>query len=95
MARPHGSPTSRPAAWWLSRPERLRYGLQLVGVLRHVVLGVCIILADYSLFWLLDLIRNQLQGEIVARGEHRPRGLRGAGRRVAPTPNASSPQRRW
>ncbi|XP_075301132.1 LOW QUALITY PROTEIN: DC-STAMP domain-containing protein 2 [Opisthocomus hoazin] len=56
-----------PAAWWLSRPERLRYGLQLVGVLRHVVLGVCIILADYSLFWLLDLIRNQLQGEIVAR----------------------------
>ncbi|NXH72132.1 DCST2 protein, partial [Hydrobates tethys] len=57
-----------PAGLWLSRQERRRYGLQLVGVLRHVVLGLSIVLADYSLFWLLDLIRHQLQGEIVARG---------------------------
>ncbi|NXL08430.1 DCST2 protein, partial [Mesembrinibis cayennensis] len=56
-----------PAVLWLSRQERRRYGLQLVGVLRHVLLGVSIILADYSLFWLLDLVRNQLRGEIVAR----------------------------
>ncbi|XP_074784873.1 DC-STAMP domain-containing protein 2 [Athene noctua] len=56
-----------PAALWLSRKERRRYGLQLVGVLRHVLLGLSIILADYSLFWLLDLVRHQLQGEIVAR----------------------------
>ncbi|NXY81757.1 DCST2 protein, partial [Alcedo cyanopectus] len=55
------------AALWLSRQEQRQYGLQLVGVLRHVLLGLSIILADYSLFWLLDLIRNQLQGEIVAR----------------------------
>ncbi|KFQ96646.1 DC-STAMP domain-containing protein 2, partial [Nipponia nippon] len=56
-----------PAVLWLSRQGRRRYGLQLVGVLRHVLLGVSIILADYSLFWLLDLVRNQLRGEIVAR----------------------------
>ncbi|NXQ81796.1 DCST2 protein, partial [Nyctibius grandis] len=56
-----------PGVLWLSRPERRRYGLQLVGVLRHVLLGLSIILADYSLFWLLDLIQNQLRGEIVAR----------------------------
>ncbi|NWI69689.1 DCST2 protein, partial [Todus mexicanus] len=56
-----------PAAPWLSRQEQHRYGLQLVGVLRHVLLGLSIILADYSLFWLLDLVRHELQGEIVAR----------------------------
>ncbi|NXC22788.1 DCST2 protein, partial [Corythaeola cristata] len=56
-----------PAALWLSRQERRRYGLQLLGVLRHVLLGLSIILADYGLFWLLDLIRHQLQGEIIAR----------------------------
>ncbi|NWR59176.1 DCST2 protein, partial [Bucorvus abyssinicus] len=56
-----------PAAPWLSKQERRQYGLQLVGVLRHVLLGLSIILGDYSLFWLLDLVRHQLQGEIVAR----------------------------
>ncbi|NXJ84490.1 DCST2 protein, partial [Trogon melanurus] len=56
-----------PAGLWLSRQEWRRYGLQLVEVLRHVLLGFSIILADYSLFWLLDLLRHQLRGEIVAR----------------------------
>ncbi|NXK15400.1 DCST2 protein, partial [Herpetotheres cachinnans] len=56
-----------PAALWLSRQEQRRYGLQLAGVLRHVLLGLSIVLADYGLFWLLDLVRHQLQGEIVAR----------------------------
>ncbi|XP_052653336.1 DC-STAMP domain-containing protein 2 isoform X4 [Harpia harpyja] len=56
-----------PAGLWLSRQERRRYGLQLVGVLRHVLLGLSIVLADYSLFWLLDLVQHQLRGEIVAR----------------------------
>ncbi|KAM6309485.1 DC-STAMP domain-containing protein 2 [Podargus strigoides] len=56
-----------PAGLLLSRQERRRYGLQLVGVLRHILLGVSIILADYSLFWLLDLLRHELRGEIIAR----------------------------
>ncbi|XP_051497200.1 DC-STAMP domain-containing protein 2 [Apus apus] len=56
-----------PGGMWLSRQEQRRYGLELVGVLRHVVLGVSIILADYSLFWLLELVQHHLQGEIVAR----------------------------
>ncbi|KAM4644492.1 LOW QUALITY PROTEIN: DC-STAMP domain-containing protein 2 [Amazona ochrocephala] len=55
------------AGLWLSRKEHRQYGLQLLGFLRHMLLGFCIILADYSLFWLLDLIRHQLRGEIVAR----------------------------
>ncbi|KAM6294190.1 DC-STAMP domain-containing protein 2 [Aegotheles albertisi] len=56
-----------PAGMWLSRQEWRRYGLELVGVLRHIVLGLSIILADHSLFWLLDLVQHHLQGEIVAR----------------------------
>ncbi|NWX21986.1 DCST2 protein, partial [Aegotheles bennettii] len=56
-----------PGGMWLSRQEWRRYGLELVGVLRHIVLGLSIILADHSLFWLLDLVQHHLQGEIVAR----------------------------
>ncbi|NXE85901.1 DCST2 protein, partial [Cochlearius cochlearius] len=56
-----------PAGLWLSRQEQRQYLVQLVAVLRHVLLGLSIILADYSLFWLLDLIRHLLRGEIVAR----------------------------
>ncbi|NXP72659.1 DCST2 protein, partial [Ramphastos sulfuratus] len=56
-----------PAALWMSRKERHLYGLQLVGILRHLLLGVCVIMADYSLFWLMDLVQHHLRGEIVAR----------------------------
>ena len=55
---------------WLSQQERQRYGLELPGFLRYMLLGLSLVLADYSLFWLLDLVRHQMQGEIVARGEH-------------------------
>ncbi|NWU73494.1 DCST2 protein, partial [Pterocles burchelli] len=56
-----------PAALLLSHRERRRYGVQVVGVLRHVLLGLSIILTDYGLFWLLDLVRHHLRAEIVAR----------------------------
>ncbi|NWV38410.1 DCST2 protein, partial [Grantiella picta] len=56
-----------PGALWLSKTERRQYGLQLFRFLRHVLLGLGIILADYSIFWLLDLFRHQLSAEIIAR----------------------------
>ncbi|XP_068030878.1 DC-STAMP domain-containing protein 2 [Anomalospiza imberbis] len=56
-----------PGALWLSKRERRQYGLQLFGFLRHTLLGLSIILADYSIFWLLDLFRHQLSAEIIAR----------------------------
>ncbi|NXR66282.1 DCST2 protein, partial [Rhadina sibilatrix] len=56
-----------PGALWLSKRERTQYGLQLFGFLRHVLLGFSILLADYSIFWLLDLFRHQLSAEIIAR----------------------------
>ncbi|NWY07419.1 DCST2 protein, partial [Nothoprocta ornata] len=57
----------RPRGPWFSRQERQRYGLELAAVLRHVLLGLGLILADYSVFWLLDLLRHELRGETVAR----------------------------
>ncbi|XP_037739376.2 DC-STAMP domain-containing protein 2 [Chelonia mydas] len=56
-----------PGSPFLSRRERFGYSLALVGVLRHVLLGLALILLDYGVFWLLDLVRYQLHGEIVAR----------------------------
>ncbi|XP_057898618.1 DC-STAMP domain-containing protein 2 [Melospiza georgiana] len=56
-----------PGALWLSKAERSQYGIQLFGFLRHTLLGLSIILADYSIFWLLDLFRHQLSAEIIAR----------------------------
>ncbi|XP_005429919.1 DC-STAMP domain-containing protein 2 [Geospiza fortis] len=56
-----------PGALWLSKTERSQYGIQLFGFLRHTLLGFSIILADYSIFWLLDLFRHQLSAEIIAR----------------------------
>ncbi|NWT54891.1 DCST2 protein, partial [Erythrocercus mccallii] len=56
-----------PGALWLSKTERRQYGLQLFGFVRHVLLGFSILLADYSIFWLLDLFRHQLSAEIIAR----------------------------
>ncbi|NXH64303.1 DCST2 protein, partial [Rhabdornis inornatus] len=56
-----------PGALWLSKKERRQYGVQLFGFLRHVLLGFSIMLADYSIFWLLDLFRHQLSAEIIAR----------------------------
>ncbi|RLV87509.1 hypothetical protein DV515_00015638 [Chloebia gouldiae] len=56
-----------PGALWLSKRERRQYGLQLFSFLRHTLLGLSIILADYSIFWLLDLFRHQLSVEIIAK----------------------------
>ncbi|XP_019412398.1 PREDICTED: LOW QUALITY PROTEIN: DC-STAMP domain-containing protein 2 [Crocodylus porosus] len=56
-----------PGSLILSRRERRGYGLALIRVLRHVLLGLSLILLDYGVFWLLDLLRHQLQGEVIAR----------------------------
>ncbi|XP_067395311.1 DC-STAMP domain-containing protein 2 [Emydura macquarii macquarii] len=56
-----------PGSPFLLIRERLAYGLALVNVLRHVLFGLTLILVDYGVFWLLDLVRHQLHGEIVAR----------------------------
>ncbi|NXM15192.1 DCST2 protein, partial [Ploceus nigricollis] len=56
-----------PGALWLSKTERRQYSLQLFGFLRPMLLGLGIVMADYSIFWILDLFRHQLSAEIIAR----------------------------
>ncbi|XP_048338821.1 DC-STAMP domain-containing protein 2 [Sphaerodactylus townsendi] len=57
----------RPASLVLPRHERLRYTLALASIFRQLIIVVLLIVGDYSVFWLFDLVRYQLHGEIVAR----------------------------
>ncbi|EHB07304.1 DC-STAMP domain-containing protein 2 [Heterocephalus glaber] len=57
----------QPGSIFLSQWEQLFYVLQLFSLMRHLVLMLLLVLLDYTVFWVLDLARYQLQGEIVAR----------------------------
>ncbi|XP_077178160.1 DC-STAMP domain-containing protein 2 [Paroedura picta] len=57
----------RPASFVLPRHERLRYALALSSIFRQLIIVVLMIVGDYSVFWLFDLVRYQLHGEIIAR----------------------------
>ncbi|XP_054829245.1 DC-STAMP domain-containing protein 2 [Eublepharis macularius] len=57
----------RPASLVLPRHERLRYALALSSIFRQLIIVTLLIVSDYSVFWLFDLVRYQLHGEIVAR----------------------------
>ncbi|XP_061462745.1 DC-STAMP domain-containing protein 2 [Rhineura floridana] len=57
----------RPASLILPYKEQLQYALAIVSIFRQLILVVLLIVADYSVFWLFDLVRYQLHGEIVAR----------------------------
>ncbi|XP_039766868.1 DC-STAMP domain-containing protein 2 isoform X1 [Ornithorhynchus anatinus] len=65
-----GAESSRyilPGSPFLTRLERLRYTASLFNLFRHVLLVLLLVALDYAIFWLLDLARFHLQGEIVAR----------------------------
>ncbi|KAM6168238.1 DC-STAMP domain-containing protein 2 [Erethizon dorsatum] len=57
----------QPGSIFLSRWEQIFYILELFGLMRHLVLMFLLVFLDYAVFWVLDLARYQLQGEIVAR----------------------------
>ncbi|XP_053133445.1 DC-STAMP domain-containing protein 2 isoform X4 [Hemicordylus capensis] len=57
----------RPASFVLPRKEQLRYSLAIISICKQLILVTLLIVADYSVFWLFDLVRFQLHGEIVAR----------------------------
>ncbi|KAL8184521.1 UNVERIFIED_CONTAM: hypothetical protein K2H54_019408 [Gekko kuhli] len=57
----------RPASLVLPRRERLRYALAVTSIFRQLIIVTLLIVGDYSVFWLFDLVRYQLHGEIVAR----------------------------
>ncbi|XP_077757027.1 DC-STAMP domain-containing protein 2 isoform X2 [Canis aureus] len=52
---------------FLSRWEQIFYVLAIFNLVRHLLLVLLLVFLDYAVFWVLDLARHQLQGEIVAR----------------------------
>ena len=54
----------------MSRWEKIFYLLAIFHLIRHLLLVLLLVFLDYAVFWVLDLVRHQLQGEIVARSEH-------------------------
>lgn len=60
---------SHPGSIFLSRWEQIFYILAILNLVRYLLLVLLLVFLDYSVFWVLDLARHQLQGEIVARSE--------------------------
>ncbi|XP_006214823.4 DC-STAMP domain-containing protein 2 isoform X2 [Vicugna pacos] len=57
----------QPGSIFLSRWEQIFYILATFDLIRHLLLVLLLVFLDYAVFWVLDLARHQLQGEIVAR----------------------------
>ncbi|XP_053462850.1 DC-STAMP domain-containing protein 2 [Nycticebus coucang] len=57
----------QPGSIFLSRWEQLVYVMETFNLIRHLFLVLLLVFLDYTVFWVLDLARYQLQGEIVAR----------------------------
>ncbi|XP_013927328.1 PREDICTED: DC-STAMP domain-containing protein 2 [Thamnophis sirtalis] len=57
----------RPTSMVLPRKEQIAYALALARICRQFILVILLIVADFSVYWLLDLVRYHLVGEIVAR----------------------------
>ncbi|XP_003259423.1 DC-STAMP domain-containing protein 2 [Nomascus leucogenys] len=56
-----------PGSIFLSQWEKFVYILETFNLIRHLLLVLFLVFLDYAVFWVLDLARHQLQGEIVAR----------------------------
>ncbi|XP_040608332.1 DC-STAMP domain-containing protein 2 isoform X2 [Mesocricetus auratus] len=57
----------QPGSIFLSRWEQFFYMLETFDLARHLLLVLLLVSLDYAVFWVLDLARYHLQGEIVAR----------------------------
>ncbi|EFB25783.1 hypothetical protein PANDA_011519, partial [Ailuropoda melanoleuca] len=57
----------QPGSLYLSRWEQIFYVLAISDLVRHLLLALLLVFLDYAVFWVLDLARYQLQGEMVAR----------------------------
>lgn len=53
----------------LPRKEQIAYALALARICRQFILVILLIVADFSVYWLFDLVRYHLVGEITARGK--------------------------
>ncbi|XP_011783890.1 PREDICTED: DC-STAMP domain-containing protein 2 [Colobus angolensis palliatus] len=58
-----------PGSIFLSQWEKFFCILETFNLIRHLLLVLFLVFLDYAVFWVLDLARHQLQGEIVARSD--------------------------
>ncbi|XP_040086293.1 DC-STAMP domain-containing protein 2 [Oryx dammah] len=57
----------QPGSIFLSRWEQIFCILAIFHLARHLLLVLFLVFLDYAVFWVLDLARYHLQGEVVAR----------------------------
>ncbi|XP_029436271.1 DC-STAMP domain-containing protein 2 [Rhinatrema bivittatum] len=57
----------QPFSVFMSRKELMSYTFTIFNVFRHFLLILLLILMDYIIFWILDMVRYFMQGEIIAR----------------------------
>ncbi|XP_063173268.1 DC-STAMP domain-containing protein 2 [Candoia aspera] len=57
----------RPTSLVLPRREQIAYALSLISICRQFILVILLIVADFLVYWLFDLVRYHLVTEIVAR----------------------------
>uniref|UniRef100_A0A8C2S1Y1 Dendritic cell-specific transmembrane protein-like domain-containing protein n=2 Tax=Capra hircus TaxID=9925 RepID=A0A8C2S1Y1_CAPHI len=57
----------QPGSIFLSRWEQIFCILAIFHLAQHLLLVLFLVFLDYAVFWVLDLARYHLQGEIVAR----------------------------
>ncbi|KAL6038812.1 hypothetical protein STEG23_026982 [Scotinomys teguina] len=57
----------RPGSIFMTRWEKIFYMLETFNLARHLFLVFLLVFLDYAVFWVLDLARYHLQGEVVAR----------------------------
>ncbi|XP_052036911.1 DC-STAMP domain-containing protein 2 [Apodemus sylvaticus] len=57
----------QPGSILLTRREQIFYIVEIFNLSRHLLLVLLLVFLDYGIFWILDLARYFLQGEVVAR----------------------------
>ncbi|XP_067832167.1 LOW QUALITY PROTEIN: DC-STAMP domain-containing protein 2 [Heptranchias perlo] len=57
----------RPCSIYLTASEKKRYIIGFATVLRQSISNLVIILLDYAIYWILDMVSYHLQSEIIAR----------------------------
>ncbi|KAM8921545.1 DC-STAMP domain-containing protein 2 [Pelodytes ibericus] len=57
----------RPGSFYLTKREKTGYTFDIINVFRNVLLVIFLVLVDYIIFWVLDMVRYLLQGDLVAR----------------------------
>lgn len=57
----------RPHSLTLTRREKQGYSFSIMNIFRNVLIVTALILIDYYIFWVLDMVRYHLQEDVVAR----------------------------